>query len=406
MKLIKVQLSHNGSSSSNKEGEVQQQQQELIPPWQAAALQLPLLQQFVYSTTPKNKAWAAAVLSQLKQQQQQQHGRTAIKAAHLHQEQQQQQQQASFSPLQGPLASVTAAERWLQAWWSSSSNSSTAVPPVLTWLEGLTAALLQLRQRPGSDVAAGGGTLSNSSSSSSVLMVPLPLASSVKDMERHSTVTGKGNNDTCTMLLSTGAAAWYDSQGVDPAVQLLLAALLQHPQPAVVAAAAAALQQLLLLVPQLAPGFLPLVLQQLKVSCTATVAAAAPAATAAAAAARNSAALLQLLPAMCVDTSTAALVWRMLQPVLAVQAVPRHIKQQPGQLPRGSSSINGLARSVAVQLAVQAWQYTGRGWNRAEAAINGCIKYAGTDAAAAAAEPPELRLIRAAAVRCVSGGTV
>jgi hypothetical protein len=186
-------------------------------------------------------------------------------------------------------------------------------------------------------------------------------------------------------------------------VQLLLAALLQHPDADVAVAAAAVLQQLVLLLPQLAPSFLPLVLQQLRAAYTAAAAAGG------ASSSRIAAALLQLLPAMCYDSSTAALVWRMLQPLMAAtkpdQAV--HIKQQQYNLGQYSSTTS-LTRSLAVQVAVAAWKLTGRGWTRAEAAVNGCIKPSEVLGAGYGAqglgmglgwEPLELRLLRATAMR-------
>jgi hypothetical protein len=383
----------HGSSSSSVEG---------VLPWQAAVLQLPLLQQVVFSTNRKTKAWAAAAKTQLKQQQQQQ----------------QQQHIGSSSSTgmtvlaeQGPLATLAAVAQLLQLWWSSSSSSSSSdgssdgsAMPVLNWLSCLSQSLEQVKHAgssSSSDVAtaAAGGKQGGATA----LTVPLPSASIVRDLEDDSA------SDTAGVLLSVGGLAWFSSHGLNPAVQLLLAALLQHPNADVAVAAAGLLQQLVLLLPQLAPSFLPLVLQQLRASYTA--AGNSSSSSSAQGSSKIAAALLQLLPAMCYDSSTAALVWRMLQPLMASakpdQAV--HIKQQQQQYSTGQySSTHGLTRSLAVQVAVAAWKLTGRGWTRAEAAVNGCIKpHEGLGAGYGAQglglgvgrEPLELRLLRATDMR-------
>lgn len=86
-------------------------------------------------------------------------------------------------------------------------------------------------------------------------------------------------------------------------------------------------------------------------------------------------ALLGVLPAMCGDAATAPLALRALQPLTAPSAPP-------------------LLRCLALRLSVEAWQLTGRGWQRAEAAING---YA--PPTAGMTPPLPLRLARTAIIR-------
>jgi hypothetical protein len=374
MKLLAAQLT--GAPSSNAQQQQQQQQQQQLPGWQLATLQLPLLQQVVFATQKSSKTWAAAVLKHVRAQQQQQAG--AVVAVVNNSNSSSGVEGGPFLVQQGPVAPLQAVQQLLQHWWhppqqQQQQQQEMVLDPV-TWLEGFATALQQQKnqQQPTAAVAAG----SNGG----------PLAS------------------------AAALAAWCDPQGVDPAVQLLLAALLQHPDAAIVSAAATVLQLLLLRVPQLAPAFLPLVLQQLRRSYAAAAAAAAaegPASVnAPASAERQVRQLLQLLPAMCKDTSCAALVWRVLHPLMSAaqqqqqqqQQLP-YLKQQQQQL----GEHGGLLRAVAVQVSVAAWQLTGRGWGRAEAAVNGCIGMAGVlaqdRAAAMGREPLELRLLRATAVR-------
>jgi hypothetical protein len=376
-KLILAQLHSEDSSSSSS-----------VASWQAAALQLPLLQQVVFSTNRKTKAWAAAGMTQLQQMNQKCSSSSSSSSS------------MSVLTQQGPLATLAAVEQLMDTWWSSNSSSSSSnVMPVLRWLSCLSDSLQQIKHgsSSGSSAAAAAG---GKRSSVSALTVPLPSASVVRDLEDSSA------GDTAGVLLSVGGLAWFSSHGLNPAVQLLLAALLQHPDADVAVAAADVLQQLVLLLPQLAPNFLPLVLQQMRAAYTAAAAAAGGGGTSSS---RIAAALLQLLPAMCYDSSTAALVWRMLQPLMAATKPDQalHIKQQQYNIGLYSST-TGLTRSLAVQVAVAAWKLTGQGWTRAEAAVNGCIKPSEVLGAGYGAqglglgpgrEPLELRLLRATAMR-------
>jgi hypothetical protein len=127
-------------------------------------------------------------------------------------------------------------------------------------------------------------------------------------------------------------------------------------------------------------------------------------------------ALLGLLPAMTRDTSCAALVWRVLRPLAAAAQAAQQQSDRAPHIKQGAAAAAaeaGLTRALVVALSVGGWLATGRGWGRAEAAINGSISAPGglvasapaTTAAAAAAargrEPLQLRLLRAQAVRCV-----
>jgi hypothetical protein len=103
--------------------------------------------------------------------------------------------------------------------------------------------------------------------------------------------------------------------------------------------------------------------------------------------ARSAQALLGVLPALCYDPTVAAMVQRALTPLTAPATT------QP------------LLSATSLQLTVSAWQVTGRGWSRAEIAINGCLKPgAAKDAAGwgrkgqADAQLP-LRLMRAKSLR-------
>lgn len=94
-----------------------------------------------------------------------------------------------------------------------------------------------------------------------------------------------------------------------------------------------------------------------------------------------------MLPALCYDPTVAAMVQRALTPLTAPATT------QP------------LLSATSLQLTVSAWQVTGRGWSRAETAINGCLKPgAAKDAARwgrkgqADAQLP-LRLMRAKSLR-------
>lgn len=89
---------------------------------------------------------------------------------------------------------------------------------------------------------------------------------------------------------------------------------------------------------------------------------------------RAQAAVLSVLPAMCADPSTAMFALRALQP-LAAPSAPPHL------------------RALALRLSVEGWQLTRRGWQRAEAAINGCAPPSGL------APPLPLRLARTALIR-------
>jgi hypothetical protein len=403
LKLVAAQLTPaapntaagSGSGSSSSSGITCQWEQQLAG-WQLAALELPLLQQLVFATHKVNKQWAAAVLRYVRTEQQQQ--------------QQQQQHSVSVSsspeggaaglPQQGPLAGLQVVSQLLQQWWlapqqqqqqaAAGDGTSTVVlhrghqlsadhSAAVSWLLSFTTAPQQQQQVSSAAAVAGSGQVS----------------------EGFATPSDSPQ----------GFAAWCTAQGVNPAVQLLLAALLLHPEPPVVSAAGSALQQLLLRVPQLGPAFLPVVLQQLRLSYTAAAAAADDdvggnsSKSSAAAMGRQVHQLLLLLPAMCTDASCAALVWRALHPLLAAaqqhhqqqQQLP-FVKQQQQQLDAG-----GVCRAVSVALSVAGWQLTGRGWGRAEAAVNGCVNMSGvlpgSTTAALGREPLTLRLQRAAAVR-------
>jgi hypothetical protein len=345
------------------------QQQQQVPGWQLAALQLPLLQQVVFATSKSNKSWAASTLTYIRTQ---------------HQHQQQQQLQGSVAALphssssstactQGPLAALGVIKQLLQQWWQpqqQQQQQQQILDPV-SWLDGFAEALKQQQQQQQSDATA--------ITSSSGVSPTSPQA----------------------------FAAWCNSQGCNPAVQLLLAALLQHPDAATASAAGTVVQLLLLRLPQLAPSFLPVVMQQLRQSYATAAAAAAGGAgdsssAAAAAAGQRVQQLLVLLQAMCKDPSCAALVWRVLHPLLSA-AQQQQQQQSPHIKQLGSSSSGNLLQGLAVQLSVAAWQQTGRGWGRAEAAVNGCVSLSGVlpqdRARELGRQPLELRLMRAAAVR-------
>ena len=87
---------------------------------------------------------------------------------------------------------------------------------------------------------------------------------------------------------------------------------------------------------------------------------------------------------MCSDPHAAQLVQRLLQPLSAAQQSP------------------SMLRALSVQLTVDAWRSTKKGWPRTEAAINGCIK-AGSSSdykrSKSAREDMELRLMRAKLLR-------
>jgi hypothetical protein len=196
-----------------------------------------------------------------------------------------------------------------------------------------------------------------------------------------------------------------------------LAALLLHPEVPVVSAAASVLQLLLLRVPQLAPAFLPVVLQQLRLSYTAAAAAVegsssqSSASEAEAKGRQVQQLLLLLLPAMCSDASCAALVWRVLHPLLSAAQQHQQQQQQQPYIKQQQQQVldaGGVCRAVSVALSVAGWQLTGRGWGRAEASVNGCVNMTGVLpqgwSAALGREPLTLRLQRAAAVRCGAGG--
>ena len=353
------------------------QQQQQVPGWQLAALQLPLLQQVVFATSKSNKSWAAATLTYIRTQQQQQ-------------QQQQQQLQGSVAALphsssssstactQGPLAALGVIKQLLQQWWQpqqQQQQQQQILDPV-SWLDGFAEALKQQQQQ---------------------------------QQQQQSDATAITSSSGVSPTSPQAFAAWCNSQGCNPAVQLLLAALLQHPDAATASAAGTVVQLLLLRLPQLAPSFLPVVMQQLRQSYATAAAAAAGGAgdssAAAAAAGQRVQQLLVLLQAMCKDPSCAALVWRVLHPLLS--AAQQQQQQQQQQSPHikqlGSSSSGNLLRGLAVQLSVAAWQQTGRGWGRAEAAVNGCVSLSGVlpqdRARELGRQPLELRLIRAAAVR-------
>jgi hypothetical protein len=391
VKLIVAQIQQCHAAAAAQGSSVQG-----LQAWQAAVLQLPLLQQVVFSTNRKTKTWAAAALSQLKQvkHSSSSDGNSSSSSSSS--------RGMAVLAEQGPLATLAAVSQLLQMWWTDSSSSSSSVMPVLSWLSCLSESLEQIGHDGSSSSAAAAGS---KRSSATALTVPLPSASAVRELEDDSA------GDTAGVVLSVGGLAWFSSHGLNPAVQLLLAALLQHPNADVAVAAAGLLQQLVLLLPQLAPSFLPLVLQQLRAAYAAADAAGVSESSRQGSS-RVAAALLQLLPAMCYDSSTAALVWRMLQPLMAAAKPDQalHIKQQHNAHGQYSSTA-GLTRSLAVQVAVAAWNLTGRGWTRVEAAVNGCIKpHEGLGAGYGAQglglglgrEPLELRLLRATAMRYIA----
>jgi hypothetical protein len=357
MKLMAAQLT--GTLSQ------QQQQQQQMAGWQLAALQLPLLQQVVFATHKTAKRWAAAVLKCIRTQQQQQQGVSVSNGSSSSSS----RHSAVSCSQEGPLAPLVVVQQLLAHWEATAPPQQQQQGDVLdavTWLHSFAAALQQQQQQQQQQSAAGPSTQ------------PAALA------------------------------AWCVSQGISPAVQLLLAALLQHRDAAVVSAAASVLQLLLLRVPQLAPAFLPVVLQQLRLSYRTTAAAAAAVGVRSEPAGQQVQQLLMLLPAMCKDASCAALVWRVLQPVMsAAQQRQQQQQQQAPYLKQQQGQSGGLLRAVAVQLCVSAWGQRGRGWGRAEAAVNGCISMSGVlpqdRGAAMRQQPLELRLARAAAVRYVCG---
>ncbi|KAF8057874.1 hypothetical protein HT031_005820 [Scenedesmus sp. PABB004] len=350
-RLIRAQLQHGSGAGARAE--------QAAAPWACAALQLPLLQQLVFGTSGAAKAWAAAALAQL----QQQPTPPAPVAP---------PPPSAVAGEQGPLAALAAVQQLLGAWWAEPAQS-------LAWLAGLACSLDALEQAgPGAGGAGAGGV--------TALTVPLPAASAVRGLE-----AAGGGDDTAAVLASVGGLAWFSSHGLSPALQLLLAAALAHPRDDVAEAAAGIAARLALALPQLGPGLLPLALAQLR------RAAADAGGAGGAGAPRRACALLGLLPCMCRESATASLVWRMLGPLLAVRAPRAHLRTDP-------AASTGLARAVAVALAAGAWQRTGRGWGRAEAAINGCMPPPGSLGGAgppAAAEPPELKLLRAAAAEGV-----
>jgi hypothetical protein len=63
-------------------------------------------------------------------------------------------------------------------------------------------------------------------------------------------------------------------------------------------------------------------------------------------------------------------------------------------MPLASSKAPPLAQALALRVNVAGWQLTGRGWQRAEAAINGAVAPSGVPA------PLHMRLARTQLIRC------
>ena len=181
----------------------------------------------------------------------------------------------------------------------------------------------------------------------------------------------------------TGAGAGAPPPGrAVPSLAAMLAppALLQHPSSMVAARAASALAALLRTAPALAPGLLPVLLASLR---TAT----------AARDTRRTAALLRLLPVLCSEPTSAALVWRAATPLTAAGA---------GGTAHGHAA---LARTISLRLAVDSWSAGGgSGWARAEAAINGCCVQLDRGPGVPLVPHQALQLLRAEALWCAAGG--
>ncbi|KAI8466909.1 MAG: hypothetical protein J3K34DRAFT_524154 [Monoraphidium minutum] len=275
---------------------------------------------------------------------------------------------------QGPLVVMRSARQLLQDLWGAEGGgggAGDAGAVAAAWLGALAASLSHARADAASAAAGGAAPFS----------APLPSARALRERERD----GGG-----------GAAELAPAQGA------LLGALLVHTEARVVGAAAAALRELCLALPASAPAFLPPLLMALRRLCggggSGKQGGGGGGAVAGSAldVARAQAALLGVLPAMTSDPVTAAFATRALQPLAAPSAPP-------------------ALRGAALRLAVDGWRATGRGWARAEAAINGYAPPGTTPLAATDPSglgprgrdmpPLELRLARAAALRdvCASG---
>ena len=291
---------------------------------------------------------------------------------------------------QGELVVVRAARALLARLWAGddgSNDNEAAVAEAVAWLRALAASVAKAREAAAA-AASGAGA-----GAATALTIGLPSARDVR-----SQAEGGGGGDDDDSALGAGASA-----ELGPGATALLGALLLHADARVVDAAARCLRQLALASPASAPVFLaPLLLQLQRLSSFSARDKGAGGWTtgAAAAAARDVAAaqasLLGVLPAMTADATTAAFAMRALQPLAAPSAPP-------------------ALRGAALRLAVEGWLLTGRGWARAEAALNGYAPPGSTALAASAPgglgprardlPPLELRLARAAALRaaCASG---
>ncbi|KIZ01878.1 hypothetical protein MNEG_6086 [Monoraphidium neglectum] len=347
----------------------QQQQQQWIP--EAALLVVPLLHALVLSPSTESRRWASALLAAAQARgrpwappwlEARDSGAASAGAAAA----------VPLSELccQGELVVVRAARRLLAPLAGDSARGvaegAAAVAEAVAWLDALAAAVAHAR---GEAAAAASGA------GAAAFSVALPSARQLREQE-----------------LAGGPGYGFGAAELGPGASALLGALLTHGDAHVAAAAARCLRELALALPASAPVFLPPLLVQLRRlgAGGGGKGGAAPLSGTPLDVARAQAAMLAVLPAMTSDPTTAAFAMRALQPLAAPSAPP-------------------ALRGLALRLAVDGWRETGRGWARAEAAVNG---YAPPGAGALAAAdqsglgpragdlpPVELRLARAAALR-------